>query len=243
MAKGVGNNGSSLGATQLPMQTPAVGEGQTPFDMSSGLLEGAAGIYDEAQGGFDQYYDRFNNPYTQDVIDANTSSMMRNNEMLLNDNANAAAQGGAFGGARHGVVDAVTNANTVRNISEMEAGLRDRGYNTAMDYAGRHWGNQMDLAGQGRGLAGEYYGIGSDLMDRQERQGDKAHNFAQSVMDAAQGIFAGNDPQGVLAQLQAALGGNPLMGEGTTSGESQYNPGMFETIGGLAKIGGSIAGK
>ena len=99
MAKGVGNNGSSLGATQLPTQTPATG--QTPFDISSGLLEGATGIYDEAQGGSDQYYDRFNSPYTEDVINANTASMMRNRDMMLNENAHMGDQGSAFGGARH----------------------------------------------------------------------------------------------------------------------------------------------
>lgn len=194
-------------------------EAATPFEnASAGFNAGAQTLTGLGAGGFDQFYDRFENPYTSDVIDRTTDSMVRNNDLLLNQNAHAADQGGAFGGARHGVVDAVTNAETVRNIGDMEAGLRNTGFNTAMDLGQRHYENLRGLAGDAMDYGAQQYGIGNDLIDRQAAQGDKAQGITQGVLDAAKGIFDSNDPAVISSMIQGLLSGSPLTGNSTTTG-------------------------
>lgn len=75
------------------------------------------------------------NPYTRGVIDSSMADMQRANQMAINDVGAAATAAGAFGGSRHGLVEAQTNADFVRNAGSMAAGLRQDAFNNAQQMA------------------------------------------------------------------------------------------------------------
>lgn len=217
-------------------------DGMNPYDMAAGAHSGAGDIYAGlAEGGPGQFYDDYMNPYTNDVINATTDNMMRNNDLLLDQNATAAIQGGAFGGSRHGVVDAVTNAETTRSIGDMEANLRNTGYNTAMGNSFDHFNAMGGLAGDAVNYGNNMFNVGNELTQQQAQAGNTANAVNQGIMDAAAQIFGGNDPMAWLTQIQGALSGNPLMGESTTT--STNNPGSLETIGAITGTVGDVVGK
>lgn len=86
--------------------------------------------------GFDpSQLDQFQNPYQQDVIDASLADINRQQQLSLQQGGDSAQAAGAFGGSRHGVADALTREGYDRNASATVAGLRQSGYNTALQAA------------------------------------------------------------------------------------------------------------
>lgn len=83
------------------------------------------------------------NPYTQDVIDATMGDIQRQTNMQQDVNAAGASRAGAFGGARHGLVEAETNASAQRTMAQTAAQLREGGFTTAAQLAGQDIGNLM----------------------------------------------------------------------------------------------------
>lgn len=78
---------------------------------------------------------QFQNPYQQDVIDASLADINRQQQVSLAQGGDAATAAGAFGGSRHGVADALTREGYDRNASATVAGLRQSGFNTALQAA------------------------------------------------------------------------------------------------------------
>lgn len=74
----------------------------------------------------------YTNPYTQSVIDANSSDIERARQVQGRNDAASAASAGAFGGSRQAVQSALTNSEYDRNQSAMSAQLRDQAYNAGM---------------------------------------------------------------------------------------------------------------
>jgi hypothetical protein len=98
---------------------------QDPIEAAS------AGGYSPGLGGLDAYM----NPYTQSVIDSALADIDRSRQMALTQGASGAAMAGsgsgAFGGARHGVADALTNEAYARTAADTAARLRAGGFDTA----------------------------------------------------------------------------------------------------------------
>lgn len=207
------------------------GSSSTPFDMSSGLMQGAAGaIQDPGTAAIDQM-----NPFIDNVIGRTTQNMNDNADMQMRAIGDAASAADAFGGARHGLVEGQMLGDTNQAIGDMSAGMLNQGYNSAVD-------NVYRSAGMAGDLGQSYYNIGNNLMDRQQAQADRAYDVNQGVMDQAQGIYAGNDLSNIWNQIQGGLTGNPLMGAGSTKGTSQVQPGFMTQLGTAAGIGGSLLG-
>lgn len=100
-----------------------IGSGDTDkilTDIASGTTN-AAGLMDKYQ-----------NPFTQDVIDKTLSSMTDQRTKALMSNSDAATKAGAFGGSRHGVVDAVTTAESLKDMGLLESQLRSSGYDKSL---------------------------------------------------------------------------------------------------------------
>lgn len=76
--------------------------------------------------------DKYQNPFTQDVIDKTLSSMTDQRTKALMSNSDAATKAGAFGGSRHGVVDAVTTAESLKDMGLLESQLRSSGYDKSL---------------------------------------------------------------------------------------------------------------
>lgn len=92
--------------------------------------------------------DRYTNPYENQVVDRTTAQMQKDRDMAQQQNRANAAASGAFGGGRHGVVEAVTNAETNQQIGDMAANMRHQGFNTAAGLAGQDIGNTMQVNSQ-----------------------------------------------------------------------------------------------
>ena len=196
------------------------GDSSTPFDMSSGLMQGAAGaIQNPGEAAIGQM-----NPFIDNVIGRTTQNMNDNATLQRQGIGDAAQAADAFGGGRHGVVEGTMMGDTNQAIGDMSAGMMNQGYNSAVD-------NVYRSAGMAGDLGQNYYNIGNNLMDRQQAQGDRAHEVNQGVMDQAQGIYQGNDISNIWNQIQGGLQGNPLMGAGSQKGSSQLHPSTMSQIG------------
>ncbi len=104
--------------------------------------------------------------------------------------------------------------------------------------------NNQTLMGQGNAfsnLANQMFRIGDQSVDRQAEAGSQAQQMNQRLMDAAAQIYDQNGPMAAIMALQAALGGNPLMGELIQRGTR--DPGSLETIGTILGGGGDLLGK
>lgn len=76
---------------------------------------------------------RFTNPYESQVISGLQSDAERNLKMGLNANRTNAASAGAFGGGRHGVVDAVTTGNVTNSLNNQIAALRSGNFDNTIN--------------------------------------------------------------------------------------------------------------
>jgi hypothetical protein len=211
----------ALGATQGAMQANMAG----PNDPTHGV-----GAY--------------MNPYQQQVIDRTQNEMNRQNQIAQSNNAAGAANAGAFGGSRHGLVEAQTNAATNRNIGDMTANMLHTGYGQAMNDRQQAFQNQMSSAQQMSNLGQGSFGYGTTLDDRQMAQGNQAQQMNQALLTQAAGMFDQyvGSPTNMLNLRNTALGSNPLTQTGTSTATSGYNPGMMDYLGLGAGVAGSALG-
>jgi hypothetical protein len=80
------------------------------------------------------------NPFIQSVVDTTGADIGRQTAQQIAQNQGAATAAGAFGGSRHGVVDALTNEAAQRTLASTAANLRSQGFSTAVG------AGQSDLA-------------------------------------------------------------------------------------------------
>lgn len=85
-----------------------------------------------ADQGLGNYLQSFNPAYQSDVIDASTNDLNRARILAMQGNDAKAAQQGAFGGSRQGLVDAATNDDFARAAAANSANLRQSGFNTGL---------------------------------------------------------------------------------------------------------------
>lgn len=165
------------------------------------------------------------NPYTQQVIDTSMADMQRANQMAINDVGAAATKAGAFGGSRHGLVEAATNADFARNAGAMAAQLRQQGFTNAQQMAQQdatmtnqarqfNAGNrqQARLANQDARLAGAQFrlgaanqmgnlsnlgfGMGRQITADQMNAGNQQQDLIQRLIDAGNNQYRGFTGQG-----------------------------------------------
>lgn len=67
--------------------------------------------------------DAYMNPYVDNVVDKSMAQLDKARQQALMGNSDAAIAAKAFGGSRHGVVDAITNSETAEKAGLLSAGL------------------------------------------------------------------------------------------------------------------------
>jgi hypothetical protein len=82
------------------------------------------------------------NKYTGQVVDKSMEALNDSRLQSLMGNADAAQAAGAFGGSRHGIVDAVTNSETAKNAGLLSSQLYSNAFTNAQQAA------QSDIAGK-----------------------------------------------------------------------------------------------
>lgn len=76
---------------------------------------------------------RFQNPYQQNVIDVGVRQIMDNMTQGRLQNQSRAALAGAFGGSRHGVIDAMGQQNAMQTMSDFVGSQLASGYDKAVN--------------------------------------------------------------------------------------------------------------
>jgi hypothetical protein len=124
------------------MQVPSQNAGGTNLATSAGIAGLNAGNSTWIQPGVAENY---MSPYAQNVSRVQNEELARNAEIQRNANQARAAQAGAYGGYRHGLVDSEMYRNTLQQMNNnTQTGLQ-QGYNTGM---------QQFNADQNRGIQG-----------------------------------------------------------------------------------------
>lgn len=161
-------------------------QGYRPMQVSAGSSLGMVGNY--------------MNPYLDNVAGDVLSNLDRARLITQNSNAAAADAAHAFGGSRHGVVDAENNRNFYETAGDQLGKLYSQGYDTAM--ASANTDLNRDLTAQTTNAANAYSAanLGLTASNQLATLGDKERTNA--YQDAAMLESVGNTQQ---AQTQAQL--------------------------------------
>lgn len=181
---------------------------------------------------------QFMNPYTSQVIRRGQQDLNQARQMAMNDVGAQATAAGAFGGSRHGLVEAATNREFADASGDMSANLRMNGYNTALNAAQANAGLRLNAAGQMGNLSNLGFGYGQAIQGMQSTAGAQQQAINQQLINAAKGQYAGwtGAPMQGLSAMISATGGAPVPQTSTTSS----NPGLLGMLSGGASILGSL---
>lgn len=210
------SGGSNTNYTAQPTAQPAAAQpaaGQNVFQQ-------AAGAYEQALRGPD--IAQFANPFQQQVIDRSMADIGTAQQLAQRQLGQQATAARAFGGSRHGVAEALTNAGFIKQAADTSAGLHQQGFNTALGAAQQQQQMLSTLAGQG-------FGFGQQLNQQQAQAGQQQRAMLQALIDAARaqyGGFTGAPAQSL--QLPMAALGAANMGQQTQT--STRNLGLFDYL-------------
>ncbi len=178
------------------------------------------------------------NPYTEQVIERTLADMSEQNEaQRLADQARAGAKQ-AYGGARHGVVDAMREGRFTKAVGDVSAGLRERGYNTALAALQADLDRRLRGAETASGVAGRRAGLERDYWKDLLGIGGMQEGVDQRSLDLAYNdwLRQQNWPKEQFGFLQAGLNEQPF-----NPAQYQYQvPGQPSTMQQLTGLG--IAG-
>ena len=198
------------------------------------------------------------NPYDDAVVKANEADILRGAQIGMNNLQGQAQAAKAFGGSRHGVAMGEIGRDTVSQLAQASAGLRQAGFQNAQNAAladiqnnmqGQLANQQADLSGAGQRLSAANqlgqianlgFGMGQTVNNNLMAQGAMQQALQQSVLDAAANKYQGyvQHPAQGLAYLNAALGVTPTTPQTTTTTKQ---PGLFDylTLGASGYTGGA----
>lgn len=222
------------------------------------------GVSVDGSGYIRKGIDRYMNPYTDSVINATRQDLMRTNNIMQDQNAADAISAGAFGGSRHGLVEAETNRNTQDIMAQASADLRSRGFDTAAGLSAQDIANQQQTRqfNAGQNFQRQMYNINNDI-SRKEFNANQA--MQGQLSNAGLGLQADMFSAGVPGQRASLLSG--LAGQGfnfgrqlnadqagagtqmqqlqqaiLTGGANQFSEYMNSPYQSLAALSGSLSG-
>lgn len=111
----------------------------------------------------------YTSPYTNDVVNAALGDLRDTETKGLMANSDAAAKAKAFGGGRHGVIDAVTRSETNKAAGSLSANLRDRAFNVGTD-------TMLKDIDVGKTMAGGLLSAGQQQQGQAQRELDDVNN-------------------------------------------------------------------
>jgi len=216
--------GAAGGVPTNPMQQASMAQ--------QGALAGTAGAGTIAGTNLGAYQ----NPYTQQVIDASAQDVLRNAQIGLNQLGTEATRAGAFGGSRHGVAMGEMGRGVASMLGQQSAQLRSQGFLNAQQMAQQDIQNRMSQAQQLGNLGQQSFGYGQSIQQNLAQQGAQQQAINQALIDAAKGQFAGytGQPLTTLGYVSQALGATPVPQTQTTSKQ----PGLMDYLTLAATVGG-----
>ena len=263
--------GGQMSAGLSSQEQSAMDMFQGQMGQANGMLQGAMDTAGQAYQSGPQSiqagsYENFNadpymNPYTDEVIDRSMNDLNRSRQMAIAD-TESGLHSSAFGGARHGVSDSLTNERFIDQAGNMSAGLRQQGYNQALGLYGadmdRRTQADMFNAGQqniyDQGLLGQA-GLQAQMAGQYGQQNMNEAGFLSSLGANARGVEqsdldrqyqeflrAQQDPY-LRAQMQMGLlGATPMMTNSSSTGSqtNSTNPGAMGILGGGLSLAGGL---
>jgi len=249
-------NQAAAGALQQAMGTTQSGLGFTPRQI------GAVGYAPAQIAGTN--LQPYTNPYETQVVGQSLADLERSRQMQQNIGGAQATRAGAFGGSRHGIAEAETNRAFAEQAARTASGLRQQGYQTALDLAGQDVGAQtaasrfgaeqlasaqsqnlaaqqaamgtrLGAASQLAGLGQQAFGTGQAIQQQQMQQGLMQQGLQQALIDAARGQYAGYTGA-PQAALTAPLAALGQMPQQSTT-TSSAQPGLFNYFQMLGMMG------
>ena len=125
----VANANQALTNAATPVQAQGFNPATFQASQAQAALMPSAQGYDAATAA--QNMGSYQNPYTEQVIDAGLNDLNRSYQMSLSGIGARAAGAGAYGGSRQGVAEAEAAKNFMDSAGQLSAGLRSQGFNTA----------------------------------------------------------------------------------------------------------------
>lgn len=172
----------------------------------------------------------FINPYRQMVLSDALSRQRDDMAMNLNMVQSQAAQQGAFGGARHGLVEAELMDRYNRNAGELAARVMQQGFDTSANLGLQGMAQNRIAAQSLASMAPVGFNLGDQALTGQMRAGSQQQQMLQQILSmAAGGTEAfGAGPTGQLRTALLGAQGNPLAGRSQTT--EQFNPGLLQYL-------------
>ena len=160
------------------------------------------------------------NPYTDDVINRTMDDMNRMRGIQQVGIEGSAAQAGAFGGSRQGLVESELNRNFMQQTGDMSANMRNLAYGQAANLSGQdisnmmtsgfanqnaanqggqfnalmqnqQFGNMMQGAGALGDLSQQAFGFGQDITQQQTQAGLMQQALNQSILGQGEAMYQG----------------------------------------------------
>ena len=178
---------------------------------------------------------QYQNPYTQQVIDANTADIMRGATMGMNQLDYQAGRAGAFGGSRHGVAMSELGRGVAEQIGQQSSALRQAGFQQAQQAAQSDIQNRLAQANLGLGASQQLGALGQTsfqtgrtIQQDLAQQGAMQQALQQALIDAGKAQYAGytGAPATGLGYTVQALGAAPTP---VTTTQSRQ-PGLFDYL-------------
>ena len=167
---------------------------------------------------------QYMNPYTDQVIRANETDVLRGANMGLDMLGAQAQASGGFGGSRHGVAMGEIGRGMTDTLARTSAGLRQAGYQNAQQAAGQDISN--NFSSQMANQAGGQFDVSTNLQRQLANQGAGLQASQQNQQNQLQANLANqqNNLQARLANQQTGMQGqlsnqaNALQAQGMNQG-------------------------
>lgn len=212
-----------------------------PFDASAGLLDQASGAYGGLlePGGSLQNINDYMNPYYSQVLDSVLGRMETSKQQGLDQIGDQAGQASAFGGARHGLQEGTFRGEHSLAVGDVSGNLLMNQFDNAAD---RVYRDQVTGAQGSAQLGNQYYGIGSDIADRQTGAGNQQQQLMQAILSGGAGQFEQlmQNPYQMIDMLQALFSSDAARGQGTNT--QQSTPGLFDYLSLGSQMGSAALG-
>lgn len=170
---------------------------------------------------------KYQSPYTNDVVNATQADIERQRQMAINQGGANATMAHAFGGARQGVADSLTNEAALRTSAQSSAQLRDQGFQTAAGLAGNDASRNLQAGGilgqLGQGQANNFLNVTNAM----NAAGGQEQATQQSALTNAYQEFMRQQQNPIVMQqlISQAMGLVPgSIGQGSKS--SSWNAGF-----------------
>lgn len=227
----VPNTGLAPLTPATPMQTTTAPQTGGVYQQSAGNLAQAGGAlgYTTMPGAIANSMNSYLNPYRTQVIDDAMGRLRDRRDNDLNMVKGNAAQSNAYGGSRHGLVEAELIDRYGRAEDEQLARLLQQGFDTTAGLGAQELGFMQSGAGGLMNLGNTQFNIGQQVAQGQLQAGTMQQQLLQAILGGSAGQYGqyANYPTQQLGTLLSALSGNPLGANQTQS----YKPGLFDYLG------------